>query len=560
MKIPPRPLSILLFALAAIAGPMIRGAVTPPIEVEGPTVELPKFEVSDSRLLPLPESWHYAEIPGFEILSNISERETRRFTQDFLLLQEVINVIMPALNRGRPAMPTSLILCGGAHGASQFVPTERRDDEYGANSMFFDSPERTAIVMDFALSELQIDSSTIVESDPYRAFYAAYFRHLLRRQMGHTSPPWLEEGLVRLFGGIDFTNKWINFGMVGNGFGAEKTGDFNRFLTGRHMMPLAEMFASEGKGNSAWGYQCYAFVHMCLYSVGHKLQKPFIEFCSHLGDEQPSEELFQRCFHKSYKQMEVELRGYIDFTAFTYVEFNAKKGHKLPDPPPVILRDATQSEVGRIKGEVLQMGGHADSAHLELIAPYIRGERDPRLLAALGLDEQLTGHDDRARKFLEAAARAKAVRPRAYLELARLRYSDAIAKPAAPNGKLSEAQLATVLEPLATARTQRPPMADVYALQASAWAHSAVQPTREQFAGVIEGVRQFPADPNLLMQAILLASEAGFNDDARKLADHAVRVFASNPTERERFQLLASALQRDTAVPASPAPADRTTK
>ena len=63
------------------------------------------------------------------------------------------------------------------------------------------------------------------------------------------------------------------------------------------------------------------------------------------------------------------------------------------------------------------------------IAPYVRGERDPRLLAALGLDEKLAGHDERARKFLEAAAAGIAVRARAWLELARLRFDDAKAKP-----------------------------------------------------------------------------------------------------------------------------------
>lgn len=35
-----------------------------------PIVELPTVIVSDNRELPPPESWRYAEIPGFEILSN----------------------------------------------------------------------------------------------------------------------------------------------------------------------------------------------------------------------------------------------------------------------------------------------------------------------------------------------------------------------------------------------------------------------------------------------------------------------------------------------------------
>lgn len=45
-------------------------------------IELPKFVVTDSRELPLLEAWRYAEISGFEILPNASERETQKL-RDF---------------------------------------------------------------------------------------------------------------------------------------------------------------------------------------------------------------------------------------------------------------------------------------------------------------------------------------------------------------------------------------------------------------------------------------------------------------------------------------------
>jgi hypothetical protein len=100
------------------------------------------------------------------------------------------------------------------------------------------------------------------------------------------------------------------------------------------------------------------------------------------------------------------------------------------------LQDAPDAVVGRIKGEALRLAGHGNEAHNALIAPYIRGERDPRLLAALGLDEKLAGNVDRARKFLEAASNAKVDRARAYLELARLRFAAAQATPKAAQGRL----------------------------------------------------------------------------------------------------------------------------
>jgi hypothetical protein len=173
-------LALTVLALSPVEG---RGAETPP--PTGDVIELPKFEVTDSRVLPQPESWHYAAIPGFEILSNISERETKRFVSDFMLLQEAITVLMPSLNQADVAVPASLILCGRGDRFDRFMPDDRGDDLYRTNALFFDDPERSAIVVDFALGEILLtDNTTTVESDPYRGFYKEYFRHLIRHQMG----------------------------------------------------------------------------------------------------------------------------------------------------------------------------------------------------------------------------------------------------------------------------------------------------------------------------------------------------------------------------------------
>lgn len=513
----------------------------------GPVIELPKFEVTDSRLLPQPEKWHYAEIPGFEILSNISERETKRFVRDFLLLQEVIKEIMPGLLGGRVPVPTALLLCGRGKGFDEFLPADRSVERYGSNQLFFQSPERAAIVVDFALPELQLADSTRIESDPYRAFYAAYFRFLIRRQLTKAPPPWFEEGLVQLFAATEFDRKTIVFAQIGDGFGAEKIGDFNRLLHRRGLMPLGEMLAPEPRTRGAfWAAQCYCFVHYCLYGLNKKNQQAFIRYVYRISDEEPTEALFKECFGKSYNQFAIDLRGHIDFTVGKKIEFRAKKGKELPEPPPVALTPGSDANVGRIKGEVLRLGGHGTAARNHLIAPYVRGERDPRLLAALGLDEKLAGNDARARKFLEAAAAAKAQRARAYLELGRLRLDEARAGFKDGKGQLSAEQVGAVLTPLFTAREQPPPMAEVYSLIAETWALSALPPQEEHLAVVLEGVMRFPRDTALLLQATLLAAKRGFFERARELAERGTKV-SREPADKDRFASLAAAFAFDAA-------------
>jgi hypothetical protein len=70
-------------------------------------VELPEFVVTETMILPAPESWKYAAIPGYEVLSSLSARETRRFVNDFQLLQQVVEVVWPALLRVQDSAPTS---------------------------------------------------------------------------------------------------------------------------------------------------------------------------------------------------------------------------------------------------------------------------------------------------------------------------------------------------------------------------------------------------------------------------------------------------------------------
>jgi hypothetical protein len=281
-----------VLAMAAVARltaqPAAPAAVSTAV-AEQPIIELPKFEVTDSRVLPAPEKWRYAAIPGFEVLSSISVRATTRFVKDFFLLQAAINEIMPGFRASDVAVPSSLILAGGGKGFDRFLPTQREEERYRTNSLFFDDPERGAIVVDFALGELQLEDNTTEEADPYRGFYKEYFRYLIRKQTSGKPPPWFEEGLVQLFASIDVTKKWINFAQVGDGFGGPRTGDFNRLLSQRALMSFPELFADPPvQTGTFWSAQAYAFVHMCLYGRGQKYQKGFITFLSRTGARRPT--------------------------------------------------------------------------------------------------------------------------------------------------------------------------------------------------------------------------------------------------------------------------------
>jgi hypothetical protein len=281
---------------------------------------------------------------------------------------------------------------------------------------------------------------------------------------------------------------------------------------------------------------------MWLYGEGKKYNQGFGEFIARSTREPVNEAMFKECFKMDYQQMLTALRIYISSTAYQYKQFNAGKDGGLPEPVPLELRDATQAEVGRIKGETEALAGHADAAHDELLAAYIRGSTDAPLFAALGLNEQARGETVRARKFLEAAAKQNVVRPRAYLELANLRLAETQQTPAstAP-APLNAEQTKYVLQPLLIARQQPPPLPEVYELMADVWLHSSIAPRKPDLAAINQGVLTFQRRPLLLLHAAELNGKYGDPAEARTMAEFGIKLSRTSEA-RQAFEEVLAAL------------------
>lgn len=552
-----------ILAVALILAPSwVRSAETSPAPASE-IVELPSFVVTEMRELPPPESWRYVEVPGYEIISSLSARETRRFVRDFQLLQQAIGVVWPALAQVRQGQPAMIILCNRDDEFDRFVPEDRRDPVDIPTSVFVNDDERSGIVVDFirrpppfedvggsaedsedtAIAEAEFMS----ETDPYREFYLQYFRAMIRRGMSQP-PRWLEEGLVQLLASMNFSERSVEVGRIGEGGDL----DFTTRLQRAGLLPFADLFSNERPERfeeRTYSAQCYAFVHLGLFGDNHRYQPAFQKLVAQALRGPITEEIFKECFGLTYKQMGIVIRGYTQFTSYKSPQYRAKKGSAGFEVNDVEPRAATQAEVGRLQGEVYRLSGYPDRARLALIAPYVRGERDPRLLAALGLHELSTGQTARARTFLEAAAAGKVERPRAWLELARLRlaeYKLATGETAAP---LNEDQFNKVLDPLLMARSQRPALPEVYEEIGFLWADATRPPGPEDLRVIYEGALTFPTRMRLIYTAASLAVAYGQPSDARALVEHGL-TYASAGAKPHFEQLRAK-------LPPAPAPAPK---
>ncbi len=583
------PLSILALQLAATALPAApRGdADTPP---PGETVALPDFTVTGKKELPPPEAWQYVRLEdGMEVLSNASERSGRRLLRDFQMFQQALALAWPALGDQQMPVARTLILCGRRDKFADFVAPDSGHNDLGSASRFVRNREQMSIIIDLQASTLNLTgldddasgNTTSFEVDPYKQLYREYVRSLLSNSPTR-SPPWLQEGIAQIVMAMEFTPDWVKLGGIDaeaggpavganpagasddSGSGGEEAfadtsvGDrpFTQVLRRRALIPMDKFFAvaadapeaTNPLGNNRWAKQAYAFVHLCLYGYNGRYKAAFDEFTKRLATQPASEALFKECFKMSYRDMLFEIRGYIEGGVHRTDIFKLK-----PDSPrfgggPVVLREATQAEVGRIKGDAQRLAGRINDALISYHDAYARGERDPVLLAGYGVAASETGQPERALPLLEAAAKGPGTRrPTVYVELAHQRLLAAKAK-AGDNGRIDAAQFAAVLEPLLKARSIRIPLPRLYEVLAEAWLASATPPKLGDFALIGEGVRMFPRDLDLLHPLALLYQRTGEIAAAGQVAQLGIH-FAATPGERVRFEQLLAALP-----PPPPAP------
>ncbi|WP_415907160.1 hypothetical protein [Oleiharenicola sp. Vm1] len=106
--------------LATVAFLALLGRAAEELKVEGKTVELPEFKVTDSRALPEAPPWHYGRVGRFEVLSSTTEARTRKLLADFQKFQQALALLWPA--PPKPLASSTLILCARPGEFASFTP------------------------------------------------------------------------------------------------------------------------------------------------------------------------------------------------------------------------------------------------------------------------------------------------------------------------------------------------------------------------------------------------------------------------------------------------------
>ncbi|HVS53296.1 MAG TPA: hypothetical protein VHD62_13145 [Opitutaceae bacterium] len=525
-------------------------------------VSLPPFLVEETLN---GRKWRYAELPGVEVLSRCADDITSRLIETQERVHRLFALLVPPSLQLDLSTPHALIFYDDDIQPETQAMLERllrssaaESPAEPARSRSAASPPRTSAKFLPNLWLADRDAFTvfsIVRDDNLEADRLAlsqdYVSYLLVNRTP-ALPTWFTAGILMLYENTALERGELTIGRLAWPDDLRSSSTENAEAPAA-LQPLAAFFAGELPprrgaidGPHRWQWQAALFVRWALDGKDAPRRAALWRFAERAAQTTVTEALFRECFGLGYATALDQMEEYLPGATKHFLTLRLTGAAA---PPPFQLRDATFVEVARIKGDWERMEVNYLRSHYPQLAPkyleqaqrtlahaYERGTRDPRLLAVTGLCDVDANNNVAARDHLEAAAREGELRPRAWFELARLRFA-ALSDSATGNEKLSATQVASVLQPLFKARALHPPLPEVYELIADVWTRSAAAPTRLHLAVLDEGVRLFPHRDQLVLHAAELNAQHGFPDAASVLVDVGLR-FARDAAVREKLAAL----------------------
>ena len=569
-------------ALAAPRAPAAQPAA--PTAAESNVVALPPFIVEEAQKGP---PWRYTRITGFEVLSRCSDSATQKIMQAYQRLHRLLTVMLPEELQVKHAVPRALIFYdeelqpaasrevvaqmmrnqpppsvemeSASLGGRNFrLPGPSRRYSFAPNLRLWD---RDAMTVFSIVRAQDFDGEHLVLTPDYITY--------LMKSRVPALPPWFIGGLLTLYRQAKFSGNEIVLEPLDWFADLKKPAPAkpDPALPAAPPPPppppaiaLREFFAGEAQPSAALAVdpaqirpaQAALLVRWALDRKDEAARAALWKLVDRASARVIDEALFQECFGLDFATAQAQLDSYLPKAVKNSATLRPASSPRLPVFP---LRNATENEIARIKGDWERMeiayvkarspeltSKYVEQARRTLMRAYDHGDRDGRLLALLGLCECDAGNDAGAREFLEAAAEAGEMRPRAAFELARLRFAEFRGAPGAPEGKLSADQAARVLAPLFAARAQPTPQPEIYELIGEVWWSCAVKPSLGHLAVLDEGIRHFPYRPALILRTATLYAAHGYPAEALARADLGLQV-ATDASLRERFQKLQASLQ-----------------
>jgi hypothetical protein len=483
--------------------------------VTGAAIELPPMMVEES-ISSAP--WFYVKVGDDEFLSRCSPSTTRQFVEGWLTKMQLVRVLVPEEFLARMDVPSIFVLY--AQDLKQTVSAEIQRELQASEDRTRpgDAPRgsRINIAPNMRLSDRDMQASIVYIDEALfdastMSVAPGHVRYLLRGRVPEL-PAWLVEGIERAWRSADFVLDPITLRPLVWNTQSESDGLASDPTRPRALLPAKELFATEalravenrhGRHVETRASEQELFFRWAMVS-GSGTREALWNFARRAAEGPVNEEIFEASFGFDFAELRDRLSDYLPKAVEEWARINPGRRQPLPE---IEVERATPGEIARVRGEWERLAiGHVQRRLPQVREPYIAqarrtlrrafdaGDRDPRLLATMGLCEIDAGNEGGAREFLEPAVAAGVVRPRAYYELARLRFTE-LRRGVAETKLFSFTELAPVISPLRQGLKQSPPLAEVFVLLAEAWERCEFSPTTEELAELRTGAKLFVQRP-----------------------------------------------------------------
>jgi hypothetical protein len=497
-------------------------------------VELPMFIVEDSKH---PLKWRYASLPGLDVLSTCSRTDTDTFAESFYRVYQAFHLLVPEDLSFQPAVPLTVILLDQKDQAvtkeiaAQIINAERVRVSHSQLADVTDGPLKVTPLMPTNATTRSVGrpptqelaffpNMRLSDADSYMMFtllnpwgFSANgltlapeeVSYLLERRMPRL-PSWYIDGIKYLYQSAVLRQNGITLPRMTwiSRLPAPASANGEPPRPGAHLMELflspapIIMDAVERRDRDILAA---LFIRWALRT--DQLREGLRRFVATTSEARPTPELFRECFG-------------VDSETITFDELatNATRRTevlKLAERTPKMLsREPAPIEVSRILGDWQRRAAtyvrsrqpdiadkYLDQAKRTLQNAYNLGDREPQLLALIAFADCDSHDDASAKPLLEEAIAHSIGRARAYYELARIRYDEALRNRRRADGRLDIGQVESVLSLLREARSHPPQMSEAYVLAANVWKHAAETPGPADREELKNGLRLFPANAAL---------------------------------------------------------------
>lgn len=253
------------------------------------------------------DEWLQVRSKNFNLIGNANERDIRKVATKLEQFRETFRLVFKGLKLNSP-IPTNVVVFKNASAYNPFKPVraDGKADKFIAG--YFQPGE------DVNYITLATEGA---DEDVYGTIFHEYVHFMLDTSFGKSDvPPWFNEGLAEYYQTFEIeADQKVKLGLP--------QGNHLALLQQNSLIPLETLFMIDNyslhqNGNhsrSVFYAQSWALIHYLIQSGKSDGLANFLRF---LSANIPAEKAFRDAFQTDYKEMEKDLKNYVQKNTYRY--------------------------------------------------------------------------------------------------------------------------------------------------------------------------------------------------------------------------------------------------